>query len=46
MQAKYKKIQKDDSSNEREIFGPSDEAKACLGFDPCCGSGAHALDTC
>lgn len=46
MQAKYKKIQKDDSSSEREIFGPSDEAKACLGFDPCCGSGAQALDTC
>lgn len=46
MPAKYKNIQKDDSSNEIEIFGPSDEAKASLGFDPCCGSGAHALDTC
>lgn len=41
-----KNIQKDYSLNEIEIFGPSDESKVSLGFDPCCGSGAQALDTC
>lgn len=46
MPANYNNIQKDDSSNEIEIFGPSDESKVSLGFDPCCGSGAQALDTC